>query len=1181
MYRRLELAFLKLEHQTIRLFRLNRMSHNLIWLALGLGVFVGFLSAWLFSLHARPDTEYILIRDPSITSGHAEVYYEGDSFYFRPLEGKVLFNSQEIHRAAPLKEGDQFILGHTILQLLDTAGWLPRLKVVGYYLDDRMMHSEKISIGRSDQPEEANHWEPNDLVISDTSFEPIQLWIHPERGAGTQEPLKFSIENRGKKSVELSRSGSQDWSSIRNKEPLKLGDKIRLGDSILQFTVSRTGKGAELQILRGRAQSYRIYLHKRNILSGSHTIPGGYIPDALVDEEFLEGVRRCIEARLLYLVREDLEGRKQKAGNREGEAGEAVRPQAPDLDPEAFKLRVKGFTRDGKLVKAEFDALTRQEKRLLEQVFLFSTSPGSRLKWKRPFNRNQEDPYLFDGTELENFIITDGELKGIYSFAARLVSPHILQRELSVERGSMYDRDRQTLPRLMLSNPEAIRLEPDGDKPQTRPVTLPVKGPVQFLLIDSEDRNTVVEIDLSKPLENKIYVAGGYIFLRPVPTPKPNRVASKERVIVKRSGDRVELALDCSPVKPPQVAAQRTGPLPPPDLTAFDPTPARGLLPDYTCAEQKALAEGDAFSLGELNFTYQGPASGLLAGNKGGQPPTGNGQRPADRGQRYYPLGEKLVHIIGYSYPRSNFKRNLEDIFDDILLGKERAAPWYHFAPKVESHKGNNLILTLDDDLQQILYEALKKKLDELNQNADAKGPNPKELEMKDEGPDVESEEYAKVNVFRGAAIAINAEGEILASVSLPTYDPHDIHSILAALKESSLDNWNSSFINRAFHKIYPPGSTFKLIMASLALEHKDQFLWENRNYLIKDGAGGFICNGLLTSFEGVRLGKPIPDFRRGRHGGPLLLEDALAESCNNAFAFLALKAGRGLITEYAERYGFNQLEDLFPISVFKGDLESIGLIHRSEGDTLFALKSQVPEPGQEIQISQLGRMGIGQWQIEATPLEMALVAMTLANSGLRPYPHLVKGFENGETGEVTYFHYPDKKRVLSREAAEALKPMMQKVVQKGTAIRLSMSKVPYYSLKDHVIGKTGTAEVEGEDGKKTNIAWFVSVAPIENPQLAIAIVIEKGAIISREPVMVARDVWERAVLLYRDRFPQTEPLNSLSRSQAADGREDAEVRRSPDPLKTPREEAGQGQLPRRPSPVPPRRTELPPLRLR
>ncbi|MCI0528822.1 MAG: hypothetical protein L0Y56_15395, partial [Nitrospira sp.] len=338
-----------------------------------------------------------------------------------------------------------------------------------------MLNSEKISIGRSDRPEEANDWEFNDIVVSDASFEPVQIWIYRKKE-------QFFIQNRGLKSVQIAPGGTQEWTSVRHVEFLKVGDKIKVGDSTFQLTTYRTGGGIGLHALQGQTQSYRIYPHKRNVLSGSRTIPGGYIPDTLVDEEFLENVRRCMEARLIYLGHEG-PGNEDESSRKDGDLRSSI--------------RVRGFTKNGKLIGTEFDALTKQEKRLLEQTFRFSSTEGSQLKWRRPFNRNREDPYLFDGTELENFIIRDGDLKGIYNFAARLVNPHVLQEELLVQRGTIYDRDRETLPRLVMSNLEITTPEQDNGKLQ---VKSPVEEAVQFLLINNEDRNTVIEISLDKPL---------------------------------------------------------------------------------------------------------------------------------------------------------------------------------------------------------------------------------------------------------------------------------------------------------------------------------------------------------------------------------------------------------------------------------------------------------------------------------------------------------------------------------------------------------------------------------------------------------------------------------------------------------------------------------------------------------
>ncbi len=112
------------------------------------------------------------------------------------------------------------------------------------------------------------------------------------------------------------------------------------------------------------------------------------------------------------------------------------------------------------------------------------------------------------------------------------------------------------------------------------------------------------------------------------------------------------------------------------------------------------------------------------------------------------------------------------------------------------------MTLTIDDDLQRVVYAELNKKLVDLNTRYRTSG-------------------------FTGAAIVINKDGEILASASIPSYNPNDLPGILQALKESEDDHWNSSYINRATQKSYPPGSTMKVIMSTIALDNKAQFLWD------------------------------------------------------------------------------------------------------------------------------------------------------------------------------------------------------------------------------------------------------------------------------------------------------------------------------------------------------------------
>ena len=380
-----------------------------------------------------------------------------------------------------------------------------------------------------------------------------------------------------------------------------------------------------------------------------------------------------------------------------------------------------------------------------------------------------------------------------------------------------------------------------------------------------------------------------------------------------------------------------------------------------------------------------------------------------------------------------------------------------------------------------------------------------------------------KTDQFKGAAILMNKEGEVLASASLPSYNPNDLHSILAAMQESSEDHWNSSYINRATHKSYPPGSTMKVIMSSIALDNKAQFLLPTGDgqYFINNNGSPFSCTGYLDSFRGVSFGKyGIPDFRGSGAHGQLTLDTALTKSCNNTFAFIALSAGLETIRKYAERFGFNHSFDFLPYEMFKDDPQIVGGVKRDALDPLASLRSQVPTPKEELKLTQLGRIGIGQWEVLATPLQMATVAMTVGNFGMRPFPHLLAGIEDLKERNIRWFPLPPKTEVFSKEVMAEMFPMMHHVVLQGSATRITRSTIQYYPLKEQVAGKTGTAEVEDQSGKKYNVIWFISFAPIENPQLALAIVIERGPVISGETVDVARGIWEKAILLFPELFP-------------------------------------------------------------
>ncbi|PIE35596.1 hypothetical protein CSA56_03700 [candidate division KSB3 bacterium] len=986
---------LRVEHWIIRKFRFERMSNNLFWLAALLLPFVIALMLWLFRLHDQPGVEFIVNRDPSFSGKVAEIYFQNEQFYFRPLTKNLLVNFRPVTETSIIQENDQIVIGHTIFQVRQLNGWTPHLRTIGYYATDRALKGG-VSVGRSIHSEELNNWETNDIIVKDSTFEPVHFMLFSE---GEE---RFRIKNVGQKGVfvpyvpaegETSIADMPNWTHVSEEALISAGQRMKIENCILELIRVKEQEALAFNIIRGVRPTYPLSRQATNIIGGLRMIPKHYIPNYLVDEEFIEYVRQAIEHGLFFL-------------------------DDPDSRQDHPKLFVKGFDRAGKLLKDEFRNLSPKQTYLLHKIFRFREQEGTALRWRRPFNREAKDSYAFYPSQTENFVLDlqNNAVKNIYRYAAHLTNPHSIAEEVATIRGEIYDRDQYSHARLV-----AYR------KSETTPRA-------ELLLIPSPNPATVLPFKTQEELDSIVYIAGGY------------RFSNNLKVIYE--GDSFYL-----------VSGQ----------------------------EQHPLTDGQHFDAGKYTFRYVAPGKGLLAENR---------QDEKQRITRYYPLGSRLAHIVGYSFTRSQFKGNIEKVFDRVLLGQEKKKPWWALEKTTERTPGNNLILTLDDDLEKVVFAELQKKLQELNRRY-------------------------HTDTFRGAAIMLNKEGAILASATQPSYDPNSLSSILQALEESSDDHWNSSYINRATHKSYPPGSTMKVIMSSIALDNKEQFLWDmgDGQYLIKDGQKAFFCTGHLTSFRGVSFGKyDIPDFGGASHG-QLTLDRALTKSCNNTFAFIALTAGWEMIQSYAERYGFNQQFDFLPYDMFKDDIQLVSSVKRGVRDPLASLKSRVPTPKQTLKLPQLARMGIGQWEILATPLQMATVAMTVGNLGLRPYPHIVAGIEDFADRTIRTFPYPKKKRVFSDHVLAELFPMMQHVVQMGSAVRLSRSTIPYYSLKDHVAGKTGTAEVEDQNGKKSNVVWFISFAPVEDPQLALAVVIEKGPIISGEAVEVARGIWEKTVLLYPELF--------------------------------------------------------------
>ncbi|SDC44454.1 peptidoglycan D,D-transpeptidase FtsI family protein [Nocardioides lianchengensis] len=308
-----------------------------------------------------------------------------------------------------------------------------------------------------------------------------------------------------------------------------------------------------------------------------------------------------------------------------------------------------------------------------------------------------------------------------------------------------------------------------------------------------------------------------------------------------------------------------------------------------------------------------------------------------------------------------------------------------------------------------------------------------------------------------GSVVALEPKtGKILAMVTAPSYDPnklasHDKASVDRAWKQLTTDD-SEPMLNRGTQKTLPPGSTFKLVTAAAAIEDglaesADDQVPGGTEYQLPQTSGD---TGLIDN-EGRSCGTDTIPFTQ-----------ALGNSCNTTFAQLAVQVGGDKLREQAEAFGFNQdyLEDLRPQA-----------------------KSVFPDGANE---PQTGQAGIGQYEVRATPLQMAMVAAGIANNGVVMRPYVVDEVQSADLDVVETTQPEEFSRAVKSSTAKVLTDLMTYTVNDGTASPAAIPGV-------QVAGKTGTAQ-SGQDDVSP-YAWFVSFAPADDPEVAVAVMIEKADI--------------------------------------------------------------------------------------
>ncbi len=390
---------------------------------------------------------------------------------------------------------------------------------------------------------------------------------------------------------------------------------------------------------------------------------------------------------------------------------------------------------------------------------------------------------------------------------------------------------------------------------------------------------------------------------------------------------------------------------------------------------------------------------------------------------RTYPQGALYGQITGF-YSIVYGADRIEQSYNDELLGRNGTLSMQDIQDRFlgGGQQGDDIRLTINSKLQQAARSAL--------------GSN------------------------RGAIVAIEPHtGEVKALWSNPSFDPTPLasHNSKTARRYYNSITGNcpaSKLCDLATSYGYPPGSTFKIVTATAALDsgkYTPRSRFPDPTALALPQSPQTLTNFSHTSCNG---GNPIDFFT------------AITISCDTTFAILGLRIP-GDIYSYAQRFGFNRP---IPFDI----------------PTQSSTYPKVPNNNKPFQAYD----AIGQGNTRATPLQMALVAATVANGGIEPQPQLVYQVIDPSGGIVRGYQPHYLGRVMSPQTASELTQMMASVVQRGTGTAAQIPGV-------QIAGKTGTAQT-GIQGQNPH-TWFICFAPAGNPKIAVAVLVEHGGTFGSE----------------------------------------------------------------------------------
>jgi penicillin-binding protein A len=379
--------------------------------------------------------------------------------------------------------------------------------------------------------------------------------------------------------------------------------------------------------------------------------------------------------------------------------------------------------------------------------------------------------------------------------------------------------------------------------------------------------------------------------------------------------------------------------------------------------------------------------------------------------QRDYPTGEQFAHAVGYSYIDPDLGRSGLELFRNGPLNGQTGTNLQSILEQLQGkqRQGDEVFTTLVPAAQRVA-------------NSELAG-------------------------YKGAVVALDPRsGAVTVMASSPSFNPNALRSS-HSFEKLTTDTAGRPLVNRATQFGYAPGSTFKVLTATAAID-----------------TGAFTPESTVSGRDNVAISGVPLENDDNESFGKITLTEALAKSVNTVWAQVAERLGKGTMERYMARFGFDRRPQLdYPADEMSASGEYLG--------------SRLLSPTSSL--VDVGRMGIGQDKLEVKPLQMAEVAAAVANHGTLMVPHLTERIVDPDGRTVQRISARVQAHVMKPSTAAAVTAMMEAVVTEGTGTAAQIPGV-------RVAGKTGTAETQ--IGTAINNVWFIAFAPAANPTVAIAV---------------------------------------------------------------------------------------------